>query len=61
MNKLSQWTKNFKERLNGWSKKKKIAYGAIIIGILAALIYLGISLNTTKYGVLFSTMDNNYI
>ena len=59
MNKLSQWTKNFKERLNGWSKKKKIAYGAIIIGILAALIYLGISLNTTKYGVLFSSMDNN--
>lgn len=59
MNKLSQWMKDLMEKLNAWSIKKKIAYGAILIGILGALIYLGISLGSTKYAVLFSNIDKN--
>lgn len=53
MNKLSQWMNTVKEKIKGLSKKKKIAYGAILAGILGAFIYLGISLGSTKYGVLF--------
>ncbi|WP_027624834.1 flagellar basal-body MS-ring/collar protein FliF [Clostridium lundense] len=59
MNKLSQWVKGLREKLNEWSMKKKIAYGAILAGVLATLIYLGVSLGSTKYAVLFSNIDNN--
>ncbi|KAJ49909.1 flagellar M-ring protein FliF [Clostridium tetanomorphum] len=59
MNKLSQWMNTVKEKIKGLSKKKKIAYGAILAGILGAFIYLGISLGSTKYGVLFSNIDKN--
>lgn len=59
MNKLSQWVKGLREKLNEWSMKKKIAYGTILAGVLATLIYLGISLGSTKYAVLFSNIDSN--
>ncbi|WP_315114341.1 flagellar basal-body MS-ring/collar protein FliF [uncultured Clostridium sp.] len=59
MNKLSQGVNKLKETLGNLSKKKKIAYGAIFIGIICTLIYLGITLTSTKYSVLFSNIDNN--
>lgn len=57
MGKLSQLFKNLMEKLKGLSKNKKIALGVIVIGIIASLIFLGISLGKTKYDVLFSNMD----
>nr|WP_246582622.1 flagellar basal-body MS-ring/collar protein FliF [Clostridium mobile] len=59
MNKLSQWVNKLKETLGNLSKKKKIAYGAIFAGIICTLIYLGITLTSTKYAVLFSNIDNS--
>ncbi|MCH5138359.1 flagellar M-ring protein FliF [Clostridiaceae bacterium UIB06] len=57
MGKLSESLKNLKEKWNGFSKNKKIAFGVFFIGIIAALVFLGISLGSTKYEVLFSNMD----
>ncbi|OFI06804.1 flagellar M-ring protein [Clostridium acetireducens DSM 10703] len=57
MNKLSEWFKKLVEKWKSFSKKKKIAFGVLFVGILATLIYIGVSLGSTKYGVLFSNMD----
>lgn len=59
MGKLSESLKNLKEKWNGFSKNKKIAFGVFFIGIIAALVFLGISVGSTKYEVLFSNMDPN--
>jgi len=59
MGKLSESFKNLKEKWNGFSKNKKIAFGVFFIGIIAALVFLGISVGSTKYEVLFSNMDPN--
>lgn len=58
MNKLSQWINKLKETFSKWSNKKKIAYGVIFAGILGTIIYLGISLTSTKYAILFSNLDS---
>lgn len=57
MGKLSQLFKNLIEKWKGLSRNKKIAYGIIISGIIASLVFLSISLGKTKYDVLFSNMD----
>lgn len=57
MGKLSQFFKNLVEKWKGLSRNKKIAYGIIIAGIIASLVFLGVSLGKTKYDVLFSNMD----
>lgn len=57
MGKLSESLKNLKEKWNGFSKNKKIAFGVFFIGIIVALVFLGVSVGSTKYEVLFSNMD----
>jgi flagellar M-ring protein FliF len=57
MGKLSQSFKNLKEKWNGLSKNKKIALGVVSAGIIGFLIFLGISLGTNQYAVLFSNMN----
>jgi len=57
MNKLSAILKNLTSKWKETSKKKKMAFSIIFIGLLVALIYIGVSLGTTKYEVLFSNMD----
>ena len=58
MGKLSQFFKNLLEKWRGLSKTKKIVFGIILSGIIASLVFLGISLGKTKYDVLFSNMDS---
>ncbi|WML35444.1 flagellar basal-body MS-ring/collar protein FliF [Clostridium sp. OS1-26] len=57
MGKLSQLLKNLVEKWKGLSRNKKIAYGIIVSGIIASIVFLSISLGKTKYDVLFSNMD----
>ncbi|WP_368487903.1 flagellar basal-body MS-ring/collar protein FliF [Clostridium sp. BJN0013] len=58
MGKLSQIFKNLIDKFKKLSKNKKIAFGVIIAGIIAAIVFAGISLGKTKYAVLFSNMDS---
>lgn len=57
MNKLSEAFKNLINRWKALTKSRKIAFGAILVGVVAALLYLSISLGSTKYEVLFANMD----
>lgn len=57
MGKLSQFFKNSIDKWKELSRNKKIAFGVILTGIIAAIIFAGISLGKTKYEVLFSNMD----
>ncbi|QGU95083.1 flagellar basal body M-ring protein FliF [Clostridium bovifaecis] len=41
------------------SRGKKIAFSILSIGLISAVIYIIVFLNTTKYGVLYSDMDPN--
>lgn len=59
MSKLSEAIKNLINKWKDLSKKRKIAYGVFFAGILAALVFLGISVGSTKYAVLFSNMNPN--
>lgn len=59
MGKLSESFKKLIEKWNGFSKTKKIAFGVFFVGIIASLVFLGISVGSTKYEVLFSNMDSN--
>lgn len=58
MGKLSQLFKNLIGKWKELSKRKKIAFGVIFAGIIAALIFAGISLGSTKYAVLFSNLSS---
>lgn len=58
MVKLSQFFKNLIAKWKELSKRKKIAFGVIFAGIIAAVIFAGISLGTTKYAVLFSNLNS---
>lgn len=58
MGKLSEGFKKLIEKWKSLSKTKKIAYGVIFAGVLAAIIFLGVSVGSTKYDVLFSNMDS---
>lgn len=57
MGKLSELFNKLKEKWQGISKGKKIASIVTLVGVITALIYLTISLNTVKYSVLFSDLD----
>lgn len=57
MNKLSEAFKNLISKWKSLTKSRKIAFGAIFAGVVAALLYLSISLGSTKYEVLFANMD----
>lgn len=59
MGKLSEGFKKLIEKWNGFSKNKKIAFGVFFVGIIASLVFLGISVGSTKYEVLFSNMDSS--
>ncbi len=59
MGKLSEGFKKLIEKWKNLTKKKKIAFGIIFTGIIAFLIFMGVSLGSTKYDVLFSNMDPN--
>ncbi|WP_446897156.1 flagellar basal-body MS-ring/collar protein FliF [Clostridium sp. LBM24168] len=58
MGRLSQFFKNLMGKWKDSSKNKKIAFGIITAGIIAALIFGGITLGRTKYAVLFSNMNS---
>ncbi|MBC2582126.1 flagellar basal-body MS-ring/collar protein FliF [Clostridium sp. DJ247] len=57
MDKLSQAFKNLIEKWKNLNKTRKIAFSVFFAGIIAALIFLSVSLGSTKYEVLFSNMD----
>lgn len=59
MNKLLNFFKNLFGKWKALSKKKKIAFIILAVGILTALSLLIVSKTTTKYGVLFSKLDSN--
>ena len=58
MGRLSQIFKNLIDKFKNLSKNKKIAFGVITVGVIAAIVFAGISLGKTKYAVLFSNMDS---
>jgi flagellar M-ring protein FliF len=58
MNKLSEMLKNLIGRWKGLSTRRKIAFTVIFVGVIAAIISISISLNTTTYAVLFANMDS---
>ncbi|GLC32349.1 flagellar basal-body MS-ring/collar protein FliF [Clostridium omnivorum] len=57
MGKLSELFNSLKEKWLGISKGKKIASIVTLVGVITALIYLTVSLNSVKYSVLFSDLD----
>ncbi|MCD2345234.1 flagellar basal-body MS-ring/collar protein FliF [Clostridium guangxiense] len=59
MNKLLNFFKGLFSKWKALSKKKKVAFIILIVGILAALSLIIMSKTTTKYGVLFSKLDSN--
>ncbi|MCY6354000.1 flagellar basal-body MS-ring/collar protein FliF [Clostridium sp. ZS2-4] len=59
MNKIKEGINNILEKIKELSKGKKIAFGILAIGSVAALIFLIAYLNTTNYAVLFKDMDSN--
>lgn len=59
MGKLSDFFKNSYSRWNNISKGKKIAFGVSFLGLLVIVVYLAVSLGTTKYSVLFSNLESN--
>ena len=61
MNKLSQWFNTLKDKIKNLSKKKKIAYGAIAVGIIGALISGIVYISKPKYAILFSNMEQEDI
>ncbi|MEY7998716.1 flagellar basal-body MS-ring/collar protein FliF [Clostridium sp. Mt-5] len=58
MGKLSRLFKNLIGKWKELGKNKKIAFGVIAVGIVAAIIFGGVSLGKTKYAVLFSNMND---
>lgn len=59
MNKIKESINKILEKIKGLSKGKKIAFGILSVGSIAALIFLIIYFNTTNYAVLFKDMDAN--
>lgn len=58
MNKLSELIKRFKAYWKSISSSRKIAYGVLFLGVVAALITIGINFGTTKYATLFTNMNS---
>ncbi|WP_050607009.1 flagellar basal-body MS-ring/collar protein FliF [Clostridium niameyense] len=59
MNKLKEIFKGLKEKWINLSKRKKIAFSIVMVGIIGAIIALSVYLGRTKYSVLFSNMNPN--
>lgn len=59
MDKIKEQFKKLIEKFKELSKGKRIAFSVLFVGIMAGIIYLIISLNTTKYSVLYKDMDVN--
>lgn len=57
MGKLSESVNGTKDKWNDLSKGKKIASIVSVVGLIAILIFLTVSLSSTKYSVLFSNLD----
>lgn len=57
MNKLSTFFKNIMTKWKNLSSGKKIAFSTLIIGGIIAIITLSYTVGSTKYDVLFNTMD----
>jgi flagellar M-ring protein FliF len=58
MNKLSETLKKISDKFKSLSKGRKIAFGVLFTSVIIAIIYLGITLSRTEYGVLFAEMDS---
>lgn len=58
MNKLSELIKKILAYWKSISKSRKIAYGVLTFGVLAALLTIGITFGTTKYSTLFTNMNS---
>lgn len=58
MDKLKEFTKKIKDKWSTLTKGKKITFTIIPIGIICAIIVLVITMNSQKYGVLFSNMND---
>jgi flagellar M-ring protein FliF len=59
LNKLSELYKRFIAYWKSISSSRKIAYGVLFLGVIAALITIGLTFGTTKYATLFTNMDSN--
>jgi len=57
MNKLSSTIKKVSEKFKGLSRGRKIAFGVLFVSFIVATIYLTITVNKTKYEVLFSDLS----
>mgnify|MGYP001595834461 CR=1 FL=1 len=58
MNKLSELYKKFIAYWKSISSSRKIAYGVLFFGVIAALVTIGITFGTTKYATLFTNMNS---
>lgn len=58
MNKLSETLKKISDKFKSLSKGRKIAFGVLFTSVIIAIIFLGITLSKTEYGVLFAEMDS---
>ena len=58
MSKLSELNKRFSAYWKSISSSRKIAYGVLFLGVVAALITIGITFGTTKYSTLFTNMNS---
>src|SRR3712207_9122830 len=59
MDKIKEQFRKLVEKFKELSKIKKIAFSILVLGIIIGIVYLVISLNTTKYAVLYKDMDPN--
>jgi flagellar M-ring protein FliF len=59
MNRIKESFNKLVGKFKELSKGKKIAFGILFLGLISALIYIIIYLNTTKYAVLYSDIDPN--
>lgn len=59
MDKIKEGFNKLVGKFKELSKGKKIAFCILFLGLISALVYIIIYLNTTKYGVLYSDIDPN--
>lgn len=59
MNKLSELTRNFVDKIKGLSKRSKIIIGICISAAIVLIIYGVVTMKANKYDVLFSNLDSN--
>lgn len=59
MNKLKENAQKLLEKIKALSKRKKIAFGSLALGLLIVVVYLIVYFSRTNYAVLFKDMDAN--